>query len=190
MLFNFHSTLPSMSALFLSARGCGVKRVGLSQSYLPSGKTYVTSKWHGFSLQKDDLAWAYSTMAGTNDLSAEDVRRLRSLLQQTHTGTAHVCTVNAICFRFLLFSSLVLQFSFTRGSHLQFISRSVQFRMDFECCVQFCICTVARCGNCGWHVVAQPKEQRRPFFNEIVPQLAIWGSLGSHGLTWTMFSQR
>ena len=34
-------------------------------------------------------------MAGTNDLSAEELSRLRSLLRQTHTGTAHVCTVNA-----------------------------------------------------------------------------------------------
>ena len=33
------------------------------------------------------------------------------------------------------------------------------------------------------HVVAQPTEQRRPFFDEVVPQFAIWGSLGSHRLT-------
>ena len=33
------------------------------------------------------------------------------------------------------------------------------------------------------HVVAQPTEQRRPFFDEVVQQFAIWGSLGSHGLT-------
>ena len=33
------------------------------------------------------------------------------------------------------------------------------------------------------HVVAQPTEQRRPFFDEVVPQFAIWGSLGSHGLS-------
>ena len=59
--FNFHSTLPSLRSPFLSARGCGVKRVGVSQSYLPSGKTYATSKWHGFSLQKNSLSWAYST---------------------------------------------------------------------------------------------------------------------------------
>ena len=26
----------------------------------------------------------------------------------------------------------------------------MQFRIDFECCVQFCICTVARCGDCEW----------------------------------------
>ena len=39
-------------------------------------------------------------MAGTNDLSAEELSRLRSLLRQTHTGTAHVCTVNAFFFRF------------------------------------------------------------------------------------------
>ena len=34
-------------------------------------------------------------MAGTNDLSAEELSRLRSLLRQTHTGTAHVCTVKS-----------------------------------------------------------------------------------------------
>ena len=34
-------------------------------------------------------------MARTNDLSAEELSRLRSLLRQTHTGTAHVCPVNA-----------------------------------------------------------------------------------------------
>ena len=39
------------------------------------------------------------------------------------------------------------------------------------------------------HVVARPTEQRRPFFDEVVPQFAIWGSLESHGLTQTMFSQ-
>ena len=33
------------------------------------------------------------------------------------------------------------------------------------------------------HVVAQLTEQRRPFFDEVVPQFAIWGSLGSHGLS-------
>ena len=33
------------------------------------------------------------------------------------------------------------------------------------------------------HVVAQPTEQRRPFFDVVVRQFAIWGSLGSHGLT-------
>ena len=33
------------------------------------------------------------------------------------------------------------------------------------------------------HVVAQPTEQRRPFFDRVVPQFAIWGSLGSHRLT-------
>ena len=33
------------------------------------------------------------------------------------------------------------------------------------------------------HVVAQPTEQRRPFFDKVVPQFAIWGSLGSHGLS-------
>ena len=33
------------------------------------------------------------------------------------------------------------------------------------------------------HVVAQPTEQRRPFFDEVVPPFAIWGSLGSHGLS-------
>ena len=33
------------------------------------------------------------------------------------------------------------------------------------------------------HVVAQPTEQRRPFIDEVVPQFAIWGSLGSHGLS-------
>ena len=27
------------------------------------------------------------------------------------------------------------------------------------------------------HVVAQPTEQRRPFFDELVPEFAIWGSL-------------
>ena len=32
------------------------------------------------------------------------------------------------------------------------------------------------------HVVAQPTEQRSPFFDEVVPQFAIWGSSGSHGL--------
>ena len=33
------------------------------------------------------------------------------------------------------------------------------------------------------HVVAQPTEQRRPFFDEVVQQFAILGSLGSHGPT-------
>ena len=33
------------------------------------------------------------------------------------------------------------------------------------------------------HVAAQPTEQRRPFFDEVVPQFSIWGSLGSHGLS-------
>ena len=33
------------------------------------------------------------------------------------------------------------------------------------------------------HVVAQPTKQRRPFFDDVVPQFAIWGSLGSHGLS-------
>ena len=33
------------------------------------------------------------------------------------------------------------------------------------------------------HVVAQSTEQRRPFFDEVVPQFAIWRSLGSHRLT-------
>ena len=39
-------------------------------------------------------------MAGTYDLSAEELSRLRSLLRQAHTGTAHVCTVNAFFFGF------------------------------------------------------------------------------------------
>ena len=39
------------------------------------------------------------------------------------------------------------------------------------------------------HVVAQLTEHRRPYFDEVVPQFAIWGSLGSHGRTSTMFSQ-
>ena len=33
------------------------------------------------------------------------------------------------------------------------------------------------------HVVAQPTEQRRPFFDGVVRQFAIWGSSGSRGLT-------
>ena len=33
------------------------------------------------------------------------------------------------------------------------------------------------------HVVAQPTEQRRPFFDKVVPQFAIWDSLRSHRLT-------
>ena len=33
------------------------------------------------------------------------------------------------------------------------------------------------------HVVAQPTEQRRLYFDEVVPQFAIWGSLGSQRLT-------
>ena len=33
------------------------------------------------------------------------------------------------------------------------------------------------------HVVAQATEQRRSFFDGVVPQFAIWGSLGSHRLT-------
>ena len=35
------------------------------------------------------------TMAGTHDLLAEELSSLRGLLRQTHTGTAHVGTVNA-----------------------------------------------------------------------------------------------
>ena len=34
------------------------------------------------------------------------------------------------------------------------------------------------------HAVAQPTEQKRPFSDEVVPQFAIWGSLGSHGLAY------
>ena len=33
------------------------------------------------------------------------------------------------------------------------------------------------------HVVAQPTKQRRLFFDEVVPQFAIWGPLGSHRFT-------
>ena len=39
-------------------------------------------------------------MAETYDLSAEELSRLRSLLRQTHTATANVCTVNAFFFGF------------------------------------------------------------------------------------------
>ena len=41
-------------------------------------------------------------MTGTYDLLVEELSRLRSLLRQTHTATAHVCTVNAF------FSALVI----------------------------------------------------------------------------------
>ena len=77
--------------------------MGVSQSYLPSGKTYVTSKWHAFSflgVHHWCSVTGLSTMTGTNDLSAEELSRLRSLLRQTHTGTAHECTANAFLFGF------------------------------------------------------------------------------------------
>ena len=63
----------------------------------------VTQRWPRGS-EPASLHWCsvtgLSTMAGTNDLSAEELSRLRSLLRQTQTGTAHVCTVNAFFFGF------------------------------------------------------------------------------------------